>query len=271
LTCPNFSETADILNVGNSSRSVILGYHVGMINNWKEVLRDQMHTLFQCGLGLVADRMFISYSNNITSEVELRDLEAILNQYTFTRNATILYSANQPIEGVAINSLHEECTNRQRQRIDLKVNTSGDTVAFYFHTKGSSHFHSDWKTKLNEPWKYSNVLYWRKYMEYFTIERPHICMKKIFDEGKVGCGVHLLDFYAGNFWATSCRYLSSLEPLTFYPIHDGARRYTAEAYLTLGLKDRKKFASLSEPHLDLYNNMILPENFSDYSLRWVSK
>ena len=68
LTCPNHEDTADILKAapGNATRSVIIGYHIGMLNNWREVVKDQLNTLYQCGLGLVADHMFISYSHNTT-------------------------------------------------------------------------------------------------------------------------------------------------------------------------------------------------------------
>jgi hypothetical protein len=229
LTCPNHEDTVDILKAApvNASRSVIIGYHIGMLSNWREVVKDQLNTLYQCGLGFVADHTYISYSNNNTVDVELQDLKTILNQFTFARVATVVYNDLQPIEGLAINKLHEDCNKR-----DLSSPHS-DTVAFYFHTKGTSGFHTDWESKMDEPWSYSHVLYWRKYMEYFTIERPYLCMKQIFDDGKFACGVHAnhLGFYGGNFWAASCRYISSLDPLTFYPLNQTDRRYDAEVFV----------------------------------------
>ena len=273
LSCPNYEDTADILKAapGNTSRSVIIGYHIGMLHNWRAVVKDQLNTLYQCGLGLVADHMFISYSHNTTLGEELDELKTMLNRYTFARDATIHYIENQPIEGLAINKLHEDCT----KRVEEDSPHGSETVAFYFHTKGTSRFQPDWESRFGEPYTYSTVLYWRKYMEYFTIERPYLCMKQIFDDGKFGCGVKLYPgqvgwwpaHYSGNFWATSCSYLSSLNPLVLYPLNDVERRADAEFYLNNG--SNVNFVSLNEPvDGDLYNHLVLPRFYSDYSKIW---
>ncbi len=46
LACPNYEDVVDILNAapGNASRSVILGYHIGMLNNWRERKRSAQYT-----------------------------------------------------------------------------------------------------------------------------------------------------------------------------------------------------------------------------------
>ena len=267
LSCPNFVDTADILKAapGNASRSVIIGYHVGMLNNWRKIVKDQLNTLFHCGLGAVADHMYISYSNNSTAGEELDQLKAILNQYSFARDATILFNENQPIEGVAINSLHEECT----QRVQSMDSPQSDTVAFYFHSKGNSVYDPDWES-IDVWYSYIYSLYWRKYMEYFTIERPYLCMKQIFDNGKNVCGVLFdEDHFSGNFWATSCRYLSSLDPLAFYPFEDESKRHDAEMYIADDTNDY--FVSLhqmNETRKDLYRFLADPKYFSDYSKVW---
>ncbi len=267
-TCPNYEDTADIILKAapgnNASRSVILGYHIGMLNNWREIVKDQLNTLFQCGLGAVSDHMYISYSNNSTVGEELRELKLMLNKYTFARDATILYNDRQPIEGVAINSLHEECTLRVKSMESLQR----DTIAFYFHTKGSSMYSPDWESTINEPWTYSRALYWRKYMEYFTIERPYLCMKQIFDKGKYACGVEFHDdHYSGNFWATSCSYMSSLDPLTFYPLIDEGRRFDAENYI-VNETSAYYFEGLNDVEMNLYETLIHPRYFSEYSKVW---
>ena len=267
LSCPNLEDTADILKAapGNASRSVIIGYHVGMLNNWRKIVKDQLNTLFQCGLGAVADHMYISYSNNSTAGEELDQLKAILNQYSFARDATILFNEHQPIEGVAINSLHEECT----QRVQSMDSPQSDTIAFYFHTKGNSVYDPDWES-IDVWYSYIYSLYWRKYMEYFTIERPYLCMKQIFDNGKNVCGVLFdEDHFSGNFWATSCRYLSSLDPLAFYPFEDESKRHDAEMYIADDTNDY--FVSLhqmNETRKDLYRFLADPKYFSDYSKVW---
>jgi len=269
LTCPNYEDTADILTAapGNASRSVIVGYHIGMLKNWRVVVKDQLNTLFQCGLGSVLDHMFISYSNNSTVDDELQELKSILNQFSFARDATVLYNEFQPIEGLAINLLHEDCTKR-----NASSSPHSDTVAFYFHTKGTSRFTSDWESRMDMPWEYTHVMYWRKYMEYFTIERPYLCMKQILDNGKFTCGTHAyhLGFYGGNFWAASCRYLSSLDPLNFFPANDTMRRYDAEQNFVKFPRNNEndKFISIDETPVSFYEQLLPPRNYSDYSQKW---
>lgn len=269
LTCPNHEDTADILTAapGNATRSVIVGYHIGMLNNWRAVVKDQLNTIYQCGLGSVLDHMYISYSNNNTLDDELQELKAILNQFTFARDATVVYNDHQPIEGLAINKLHEDCTNR-----NAASSPDSDTVAFYFHTKGTSRYTSDWESNFNVPWSYSHVMYWRKYMEYFTIERPYLCMKQIFDNGNFACGVHAyhLGFYGGNFWAASCRHMGTLNPLTLYPGNETAKRWDAETFIKFQ-KFRygdDKFVSVDETKHNFYENLLPPRDFSDYSHKW---
>lgn len=236
-----------------------------MQNNWRKVVKDQLNTLYQCGLGFVADHMYISYSNNNTVDDELQELKTLLNQFNFARYTTVLYNNLQPIEGLAIMKLHEDCTKRNSS------SAHSDTIAFYFHTKGTSRFHTDWESKMDEPWSYSHVMYWRKYMEYFTIERPYLCMKQIFDDGKFACGVQAyhLGFYGGNFWAASCRYISSLDPLTFHPLNETDRRYDAENFVHFEIPNgNDKFVSLDETPVNLYMQLLPPGNFSDYSHKW---
>ncbi len=266
LTCPNYEDAANILKTqgpGNiTNRSVIIGYHIGMMNNWRVVVKDQLNTLYQCGLGALADHIYISYSSSNELEEELQDLKAILNQYSFARHATLYHNDLQPIEGLAINKLHEDCTKRAVDSPHI------DTVAFYFHTKGTSRFSPDWESTMDQVWTYSHVMYWRKHMEYFTIERPSLCMKQIFDNGKFGCGVHYIHgFYSGNFWAASCRYISSLNSLTFYPLNESDRRYDAERFVQFETGS-ENFVSLDEPPVNFYEELYPPNFFSDYSHKW---
>ena len=47
-------------------------------------------------------------------------------------------------------------------------------------------------------------------MEYFGIERPHLCLQEIIDKQQDTCGVlSRSNHYAGNFWATDCHYIAT--------------------------------------------------------------
>mmetsp|Transcript_3573 Transcript_3573/g.6205 ORF Transcript_3573/g.6205 Transcript_3573/m.6205 type:complete len:379 (-) Transcript_3573:491-1627(-) len=261
LTCPTKS-----FSTGNYS--VVVGYHVGMMNNWRNIVLDQLQTLYKCGVGELSSHLYVTYSNNDTKNT-LEDLKAMFKRYPFAFKASFSPSMGQPVEGGAINFLHSHC---QKREVHYQ-NTSHDTVAFYFHTKGSSRWEKDWRKALGSSFSYSNVLAWRKYMEYFLLERPQICINQIINEGMYGCGSWWLPqkrFYGGNFWAASCHYLQSLKPLEIYDISESKWRWMAEGWITEDLRNAgnltelNKFYSSSQPLHGLYRYMTTPEDYSDY-------
>jgi hypothetical protein len=263
-----------------------------MMKNWREIVRDQLRTLHQCGLADRLSRLYVSYSNDadpISNPVlELKDL--FQRRYPALFAKTEFYrSAGQPIEGTAINALHARCVRDYPMTTSTtSTNTNGndnnkngpnhDTVAFYFHTKGSSRYDAKWQQHIGEKFSYSNILAWRKYMEYFTIERPDICIDHIINRGIWGCGVFWLPFrhfYGGNFWAASCKYLRTLKPLTMHPLSAVDQRWMAEGWITEDLRvpgsnfsDWSKFVYPHNPPRNLYNWLIQPRDYSDYHELW---
>ncbi|KAL7557264.1 hypothetical protein ACA910_001793 [Epithemia clementina (nom. ined.)] len=231
LTCPG-----QVLNKANYS--VVLGYHIGFMNNWKTVVQDQLHTLKECGLGAALDHFFISYSPSPKGEDatqnDLDDLKRLMQKWSAANSSTIddenakrtrtntdeptfIPSTGLPWEGAAMNRLRQHCQEKQNKL----TNTKTTTVVFYWHTKGTSHWSKRWRQKMKKPWTYSRFLYWRKYMEYFLQERPSYCIDQIVNKGAMTCGVnHLMPggLYGGNFWAASCDYLTQLPVLTIQPL-----------------------------------------------------
>ena len=109
-------------------------------------------------------------------------------------------------------------------------------------------------------------LYWRKMMEYFTVERPFLCLNEIIHKNADACGVLWRNnHYSGNFWAASCHHLLSLPVI---PINDTTQnlRYIA-AELWIGLNRTKKtFVSLKNADMRnhrLYRELIKPEMYWD--------
>lgn len=149
-----------------SNYSVVVGCHVGMMNNWRNIVLDQLRTIHKCGMGELASHLFVTYSNNDTLNT-LAELQGMFQRCPFASKTSFSYSCGQPIEGTAINALHSHCKKKEVQYQKTKY----DTVAFYFHTKGSSRWKKDWKQNVGTGFSYSNVLAWRKHMEYFLIER----------------------------------------------------------------------------------------------------
>uniref|UniRef100_A0A6M3IPM8 Putative methyltransferase n=1 Tax=viral metagenome TaxID=1070528 RepID=A0A6M3IPM8_9ZZZZ len=96
-----------------------------------------------------------------------------------------------------------------------------DDYILFFHTKGITHF-----TKATEDW--------RKYMEYFVIERWKDCVAKL-DEGYDACGVlwnkytpvGYFPHFSGSFYWAKASYINTLD---HYYI-DSAWRYHMEFWI----------------------------------------
>lgn len=285
LSCPGHFDDGMFQLLKDTNSTVIIGWHVGMINNWRLIFRDQLQTLHTCGMEDIADTIYLSYSNNATPHEELGDLQTMMRRYPkLQQMTTLLYGNQQPIEGAAIRAVHAECQRRHPpQSFPPALNPptlQGDTIAFYFHTKGSSRYTEDWRDHMDAKFQYPTALYWRKYMEYFTIERLHVCIRSILQHGKFGCGVWwaMSKFYGGNFWAASGKYLASLQPLPAFPITMTKKRWLGEGYITEELRDMNetefrikymdRFTVASNPRGGLYRHLIRPLEFSDYNRRW---
>jgi hypothetical protein len=268
LSCP-----PNILNTTNYS--VIVAYHIGMLKNWRDVVTEQLTTLEICGLGRGMTKMIITYSSKNDTENSFEELHRIVYRYTFASKVTFHNSSNLlPYEGLAMNLLRDYCMAQEQE-----------IVAFYIHSKGCSHFHPKWRDPgMMQEWgSYINVLFWRKYLEYFLIERPGICIHHILNEGFDACGPHLMDdsfFYGGNFWAASCSHLKTLTSMQLENVdevrarrHDYEKKYAeAERWIGLPTTPRNlKFISVHEfnhTHGGLYKRPSPPDEYSDYSYRW---
>jgi hypothetical protein len=159
---------------------------------------------------------------------------------------------------------------------------SRPTIVFYIHTKGIRHYRPDWRKELIAcgsftETTYGQVLYWRKYMEYFTIERPQLCLRYLLPTIPTnlsdpprppGAGVHCgVEYhvkhphYSGNMWAATCDYISrKLSPVL------GTYYLAAEFWIAGGSpagSTNEPYVNLADylgPH-DLYRQVLLPEHY----------
>ena len=303
LDCPS----AD-LPPNDDDYVITLAYHVGMVNNWKTIVRDQMNTLTECGLGNKASEFILSYSGG-----ELQELQDVLQpsglflQNDSNRTTTIVEAVSAPWEGLAMNTIHAHCMAKN------SINKKKHTVVFYFHNKGSSKYNPEWRSQIDRVWTYSRSLYWRKYMEYFTLERPQLCLDHILNKGAGLCGImfhdnhfsgalhidsrwmvgiewidgvflffahyseltHILALFLsnqGNFWVASCNYVQALTPLNM-TAEEGLNYVAAEVWIG-GKRDdningRKPVSLHENPNeFGLYRHLILPSEYSDHGARW---
>ena len=181
----------------------IKGYiHVATMGSWRQVLEEQITLIRRCGLNnrstINLCKVGTETDENLQWAIQFDDLE----KFEFPTLARLYENADQGL-------------------------------SFYTHLKGVSKTLEHWKEKA-EVYKEFAGLYdlktlqhherlWRKYMEYFVIERYRDCIKML-DTHDI-CGVHWREkpapHYSGNFfWATD-RYVKSLDhPYDFFKKHE---------------------------------------------------
>lgn len=146
-------------------------------------------------------------------------------------------------------------------------------IVFDFHNKGCSKYAKDNGTYEKEVETYSNIFYWRKFMEWFLLERPTLCARGILYHGVLTCGVNLRKFptmsYSGNFWSASCDYLAGLPIEDAWPIKDGDKLFnyiSAELwignYTDRSVGDELKFLSLFNIVARLYDWKATPDEYT---------
>jgi len=93
---------------------IALFYHVGMFNNWKNIMWDQLGTLEACGLGYMASSLTVSYSmssNSSFTNPGIDELVDLFNQFTFSNTLKISYvqASAAPWKQEAIAAVSRKC------------------------------------------------------------------------------------------------------------------------------------------------------------------
>lgn len=251
LSCPCTTKLPENIT------KVHLFYHVGMVRNWKDIVKDQLQTLDSCGLGTLASSLTITYTNG-----DKLDIEEVLSSYSFVKKLDKLRiipgPTKNPWEIFAMNAMHNTCQ-------DISINASNAAV-IYFHNKGASHYTDDWRDKTTTVWSYVYALRWRKYMEYFLLERPSLCLTAL-SHGATSCGVELHDepgiHYSGNFWTATCDFIQELPPFDGELEGSAAAKYlAAEFWLENGVrKEIAKYAGLYDTPKHLLMEVLEPKDY----------
>jgi len=265
LKCPQVA-------LPSGSYKLVLAYHVGMINNWKEIVTDQLEAITKCGMAERLDTFILSYSNG-----EPDELLELVKTYGISITPQLVSVTGSPWECPANNATLAHC-NARTQNDD-----EGPTIVFYLHNKGASRYSEYWRQSMDRKKSYAKTgVYWRKMIEFFHIERPSLCIEKILG-GAQTCGPAIRGrHYSGNFWVASCDYISQLDPC-------GAKQTGyIESEHWLGRKmgggnlDPNKYVQLfSPPKVDggasdqllyLYAHLMLPEEYADETYgKWVAE
>lgn len=212
------------------AKNQIYGFmHVATMGNWEEVVTEQLNLIESSGLRAKTNKLFVGLLGENKTEL-------------FQGKTTaIFYNSNLKLaENFTLLQLHK-CASY-----------TPDSKFWYIHTKGVSHFGKP----LHE-----NVSLWRKYLEYFTIEKHEDCIKYL-DEGYDACGpewglqcCNISVGFAGNFWWANTNYLKTVVAKHLM-IHN---RFAAECNFVAN--NNPKIKSLHNANIPFYYEPYPPEKY----------
>ena len=201
----------------------------------KDILMDQINSIKQSGLYEKLDYIFITM---LGKQVK------IVNDYKIK---IIYYSPN---------TKDWEFPHMQRIKY-FSDNIDNNIKILQIHTKGV----------LNK----LNSLEWRKYLEYFLIEKHDLCLKSLENYKCVGVNAQYYfdinkyrNHFSGNFWWSNSHYIKTLPQ-----IEVNEDRYITEHWLIGNLEknDYRYFLSLHHTPNDLYQNAVLPKEYNSEMIK----
>lgn len=171
---------------------LVLFYHAYIYgDNYVSLMAEQFRLLVSSGLFEACDKLYIG----VYEETNAQPKDGI----SWLRH---FWSISKKVEIVQYTNNDEETSTMRRLKDYCKNNP--DDYVLYFHAKGIT--------------KYSQATQdWRKYMEYFVIEKWQNCITKL-NEGYNCCGVMwnkrtpqgIYPHFSGNFWWATARYVNTL-------------------------------------------------------------
>src|SRR3990167_8218008 len=197
----------EIVQKNNSPKNIpkrIIGFwHICMINNFMEIISEQLELLLQSELYDKSENIFVGCVGEID---ELEKIRKLFSNYTKIKILSLASIKNYEFPTLEI--------IKYKSDID-------EFYLFYIHTKGVSY--SD-----NKGGKY-----WRDYMNYYNITKWRSAFLKL-EQGYDTCGVKLIEkgefpmHYSGNFWWARSSYIKILPKIDTLNKED---RFSAEMWL----------------------------------------
>jgi len=209
----------------------IIGFYFAalMLDNWYEIINEQINKLVGSELFKNTDKLYVRVFYNKESDLcKFKEL--------FNDNPKIeITSTNKNEHEYGILKIIESCSN-----VD-------NFNCYYFHSKGVSITSETMKKhKLNISYQQmkDSIESWRRYMEYFLIDRYEDCIKNL-DDGFDACGVQLRGtprkdslHFSGNFWWSKSEYINTLPDISELPLNF---RWSAEFWIGSGDGKFKNF------------------------------
>jgi hypothetical protein len=192
-------------------------YHCYLVNNWKEIVKQQLSRVKDSGLYDAADLFYITVNRKEESqEVEFKELVA---EYS---KVQIEFFIHNSYEYPGIKKVKE----LGDQYDDLKI--------LYFHAKGvSNNYIRPNQPEISEK-KVRNIRAWSECLEYFLIDKWKESVDKLdeFDNVGVTC---IYGWYWGNFWWSQSKHIKKCNDVGMWG------RWDYEAWLNREVENSNNF------------------------------
>ncbi len=219
-------------------------YHIAQMGQWKEVVSEQMTRLKESGLYDEAVKIHVGVVGNQGRISDLPEKCEII-----FHNPILGYGEVPTLEALRQHALREEFE------------------VLYLHTKGVS-----WREQCYDK---EALAAWRKYMEYFCIDRWKECLARFSDWNAIGCEYvkerttskgPFPGHFRGNFWWSLSGYLRTLPRVINVSIPSTELRRKGEYWVGSG----SLFNPFSLFNLDgeagkrgwLYNHVLDPQTYT---------
>lgn len=216
--------------IGSRPKKKIIGFwHIGAVGDWRRIIGEQYSKVRRSGLYDASDRIVVGFIGGRNREQELGI--PILTDPKFDVFSTERLA---DYEFPTLARLWQEAQESEES-----------FLCYYLHTKGAS---------LAATPRQAAADAWRRYMEYFNVEKWQDCAD-ILNEYET-CGVELQSedsHYSGNFWWARSDYIKKLPNGYEYWRQNKDDRVAAEFYLCL-----------AQPKAHCFNDFV--ENLYDYEL-----
>ena len=187
----------------DGDRKIIIFSHNYLVNNWKEIVIDQLNKLVSSGLYTIADEIYYcAYSVNNENYFEfckLIDNYDSLKKFTIVRHTKNLYE-------ISTLDLLQSIVKQKK------------CYVLYYHTKGVTAV-KNYSVEVQK-----NIVSWRNIMNYYNIEKwknainaldvGHdmygVLYSNYIIHGTNGSPDRNVNFYAGNFWWCTSKHINKL-------------------------------------------------------------
>lgn len=216
--------------------------HNYLTNHWYDIVNSQLLKLSNSGLYKRADK--IVYGVNVDKDDVYHSFIGLLDKYDIDRKIEVYRYTKNMYEFPTLIHLQNYCAN----------NPNASVV--YYHAKGTSRSYD------------RNIESWRECLEYFNIEQWKKCHTEIITGKHDVCGaLHvdkfefldkvLTNYYSGNFWWASAKYINTLDNITAKMIEVNMERAEAERWL--GRKPHRWASLYNENVSDWYMHYFDPK------------